>query len=76
MDDVSLILYLRLGFGLVIGLLLLTVVCSICRTCHDLADAQDGVTTYASRNQSKVNRNRIHNDYPEIRVNPPASNGM
>ena len=72
MDDINLILFLRLGFGLVIGILLLIVICSICRTYRDVVDAQDEVTTHVSRNQSEANRSRIHTGYPEIRINSMA----
>ena len=63
----GLIIPVRLGFGLVIGIFLLVVIYTIWCTYRDVMNAEDDATPHVTRNQSDVNRSRIRNGYPEIK---------
>ena len=65
----SLMIPVRLVFGLVIGIFALIVIWACRSTYRDVMNAEDDPTTHASRTQSvlTVNRSRIRNAYPEIK---------
>ena len=69
MDDTNLILSLRLSFGVIIGLIFICVICSICRTYHDVQNCPDDIAAPLNQYQSDISRTRHQVAYPEIRIN-------